>query len=105
MLDALLRHGTAGVAATHGRCIAQRSARPALAPLLACAVDHPAPAVRSAAAFAVDDVFAAARLAADSLAARTAAQTDALADEAPTGAPFAPHALDPLIRSHAPRRP
>src|SRR5690606_32497163 len=105
MRDALLRHGTDGVAATHGRCIAQRSARPALAPLLACAVDHPAPAVRSAAAFAVDDVFAAARLAADSLAARTAAQTDALADEESTGAVFVRHALDALIRIADPRWP
>lgn len=106
MLDALLRHGTAGVAAravAHDRCTAQRSARPALAPLLACAVDHPAPAVRSAAAFAVDDVLAAARLAADSLAARTAAQTDALADEESTGAVFVRHALDALIRIDDPR--
>ncbi|MEV4255726.1 hypothetical protein AB0J52_21430 [Spirillospora sp. NPDC049652] len=72
---AMLDQGTAEAARTamyavHERCGRSRSARPELAPLLAHCVDHPDPRVRLEAAYTVQDVWEAAPLAADALAAR-----------------------------------
>ncbi|MFJ6669935.1 hypothetical protein ACIQMJ_02370 [Actinosynnema sp. NPDC091369] len=70
----LFERGTAesaqrAVDAAYERCTRSRSARAALAPLLAAGLHHPAPQVRVAAATAIRDVPVAAPLAADALAA------------------------------------